>query len=338
MPLVKGDKENQLPVRGLNTEASSLDFPLDFCADILNYEPDYDPLRLRVRKGMTRSLLPRLADTRNVSDHDVAITSYLWENVGNDPDLNWVVVQVAEFLYFFDADNLGSPTVAVHSERFDLSTAVSGTSKGTAAILETTRVQFETIKGNLIVVAKPIDPLVIVYDSSGPSVSGTKLSMKKRDMQGLDSEIEVDKRPSAIGDFPGTVTASATYADISEVHEYNLYNQGWYKNRRVVAAGTYDDPIAKFNTDLSEYPSNADIVYLGMQESSGDLIFEPDLLKDQTFGSTPAPRGHYVVDIFDIDRETIRTTPDASGATTGGGTSGGYIPDDGIDFPPTSLP
>lgn len=338
MPQARGDKENPLPTKGLNTEANSLDFPLDYFSDGLNIELDYDPLRIRVRKGMERSLLPRLADTRNVSDHDVAITSYFWKNVGNDPDLDWVVVQVAEFLYFFDAANLDDPTVAVHTERFDLSTAVSGTAKGTAAILETTRCQFETIKGNLIVVAEPIDPLVITYDSSGPSVSGTKLNMKIRDIKGLDSQIDVDKRPTVIGDFPAGSTASGTYTDITETHEYNLYNQGWYKNRRTVAAGTYDDPIAKFYTDLSEYPSNADIVYLGMVESSGDLIFEPDWLKDQTFGSSPAPRGHYVVDLFDIDRETIRTTPDSSGATTGGGTSGGYIPDDGIDFPAGSLP
>lgn len=341
MPRARADKEQQLPVRGLNTEQSPLYFPEGFFVDGLNVEVDYDPLRIRVRKGLDRSTSPRLVDTRAASDHDVAIKAYLWKNVGNDPDLNWVVVQVAEFLYFLEDDGLDDPTTAMFAERYDLSAALSGTTKGTQNLLENYRVQFETIKGKLIVVGEPIDPVVIEYDSSGPSINAVILTMQKRDTVGLDSGIDVDKRPTAIGDFPAGVTASATYPDISEEHEYNLYNQGWHQLRRLVAAGGYSDPIAEFNTVNSpQYPSNADIVWVGMVESSGDLIFDAEWLKDQTFGSSPAPRGHYVVDIFNVDRNSILNNPENSGAQTGGGGAGGISdeikggdPDTGTTLP-----
>lgn len=341
MPRAQADKEQQLPVKGLNTEASSLYFPEGFFSDGLNVELDYDPLRIRVRKGLDRTGAPRLVDTRALSDHDVAFKKFLWKNVGNDPDLNFVVVQVAEFLYFFDDSGLNDPTAAVFTERYDMSTALSGTSKGTQNALESTPVQFEVIKGKLIVVGEPINPVVIEYDSSGPSINVVILTMQKRDTVGLDSGIDVDKRPTAIGDFPAGVTASSTYPDISEEHEYNLYNQGWYQLRRLVAAGGYSDPIAEFNTVNSpQYPSNADIVWVGMVESSGDLIFDAEWLKDQTFGSSPAPRGHYVVDIFNVDRDGILNSPENSGAQTGGGGAGGISdeikggdPDTGTTLP-----
>ena len=250
-----------------------------------------------------------------------------------NPDLNFIVVQVAEFLYFFDDSGLDDPTTAVFSQRYDMTGALSGTSIGVAANIEKTPVQFETIKGRLVVVAEPIDPVIIEYDASGPSISPVVMTMKIRDTIGLDSQIEVDKRPTVIGDFPVGVTVSAVYTDISEVHEYNLYNQGWYQQRRLTAGGAYSDPIAQFNTANSEYPSNADIVWVGIVESSGDLIFDAEWLKDQTFGSSPAPRGHYIVDLFDIDRDSILSTPQSSGGFTGGGGGSGNITDGTPDAP-----
>jgi len=326
MPRARGDKEYVLPVKGLNAEANLLHFPQEYSPDLLNMEIDYNPQMVRPRKGMSRSSLPRLADTRNTSDHLVAIQSFLWEGVGGDPALDWIVVQISEWLYFFDTDQLSDPTVAVHTERYDLTDALSGTVKGTAALLEPTRVVFANVKGNLLVTSEQIDPVIIQYD--GTNVAPVVLGLKIRDTIGIEDGLEVDEHPSTLTDD----------------HKYNLYNQGWYKQRRLTAGSkTESDPIAEYQTQwTSEYPSNSDIVWLGMVESSGDLIFDAEWLRDQTFGSTPAGRGHYVVDAFNIDRATILATPSGSGMTSGGSSSsgggGGIVVGGGTTTPPVTLP
>lgn len=325
MPESRGDKDYQLPINGLNTEQNLLYFPMEFVPDCVNIEVDYNPQSVRVRRGMDTSGLPRLAETRNSNSHAIAITSYLWESPGQDKDLNWVVVQIGRWLYFFDASALDDPTVAIHSERYDMNSALSGTSKGTLANLEGTPCIMSNMKGKLVVTNGAIDPVVIDYD--GANISPVILTLQIRDTIGLEDGLEVDEHPGSL----------------SEEHEYNLYNQGWYKQRRLTSGSTTEsDPIADYNTKWSEYPSNADIVWVGMVEDAGDLIFDSERLRDNTFGSTPAPRGHYIVDAFSIDRETIRLSPGDSGGTTGGssgdGGGGGTFIGDGTSDPGEVLP
>ena len=50
-------------------------------------------------------------------------------------------------------------------------------------------------------------------------------------------------------------------------------------------------------------------------------MFDAEWLRDQTFGSSPAARGHFVVDAFKIDRATLLADPSNSGTTSGGGSS-----------------
>lgn len=309
MPRSRGDKEYILPSKGLNTEANLLHFPQEFSPSLVNIEVDYNPQLVRPRKGMSKSGLVVLSDTRNTSDHNVAIQSFLWEGVGGDPDLDFEVVQVSEFLYFFDTDNLSDPSTGVHSERYDLTNALSGTVKGTAALLEPTRVIMENVKGKLLITSGQIDPVIISYDSSVPKINPVILKLSIRDVIGIEDGLEVDEHDAALTDD----------------HKYNLLNQGWHKQRRIVSAGAEVDPIAEYNTQHSEFPSNADIVWIGMVDSSGDLIFDSEFLRDQTFGSSPAARGHYVVDAFNIDRADILANPLKSGMTSGGSSGTGGV-------------
>jgi len=324
----RGDKEYILPIKGINTEANVLHFPQEYCVDSLNMEVDYNPQVVRPRKGLLSSETPQLADTRNVSDHDVGISSFVWENVNNDTDKIFIVVQVGRYLYFFDDDvSLNTdPVSGVHSERIDLNSALSGTVKGTLALLEPASMNYTNTKGKLLLCSEQIDPTLISWD--GSAITSVKLNLKKRDIHGIADSYRVDERPIATLE--------------NEDHNYNLLNQGWYKQRRLTAGSpTESDPIVAFET-LGFNPSNADIVWLGMAEVSGDLIFDAEFLRDQTFGSTPAAKGHYVVDVFNIDRAYIVANPLESGATTTGGASGGGLGDlnfdDWIDIPPLVLP
>jgi len=306
--LARGDKEQVLPFKGLNTESNLLHFPQEFSPDLLNMEAGYTPNMVRPRKGVSISGLERLADTRPVNDHDVAISSFLWESVDSDPDKNFICVQVGRYLYFFDDGGILDPTTNVHSERVDLNDLLSGTSLGTLANLEKTRLNYTNVKGKLLIASRIIDPTLIQYDATTVAISISKLALKMRDILGVSDGLEIDERPAALTDD----------------HKYNLLNQGWYKQRRLTSgSGTQSDPIVQYNTINGEYPANSDIVWVGMVDSAGDLIFDAEWLRDQTFGSTPAPKGHYVVDIFNIDRGAVITTPTSSGNTSSGSAPSG---------------
>jgi len=296
MPRARGDKEYRLPVKGLNTEANLLDFPQEFAVDVKNMVLDFDPQSLRPRKGIVSSANETFIENRALSDHDIAVSHYLWKNVNNEPTTNFVVVQVGTNLYFISDEGLDDPLANVHADVVDITLSLSGTTKGTSALLEPTRVNFTSIKGRLLITSEQIDPTLIEYD--GTNITTVILSLKIRDLIGISDGLEVDEHDTSLTDD----------------HKYNLYNQGWYKQRRLTAGSkTESDPIAKYNTENSQYPSNADIVHLGMVDNAGDLIFDAEYLNDFTFGSSPAPKGHYVVDIFKIDRAAIMANPGESG-------------------------
>lgn len=79
---------------------------------------------------------------------------------------------------------------------------------------------------------------------------------------------------------------------LSDEHQYNLLNQGWSQDNMDTYAGA-----------TGYWPSNAQIWYAG-KDSSGD--FDPDLLDKTDFGTTLAPRGHFIID--NTDRTTSRET------------------------------
>lgn len=309
MPRSRGDKEYILPIKGVNTEANLLHFPQEYAVDALNVEVDYSPQIVRPRKGVAVTGSEVLAETRATSDHDIGITSFLWEAVGGDSSLNFVVVQVGRYIYFFDESGLTNATTAANSSRLDVNDMLSGTTQGTLLLAEPERLEFANVKGSLMACSPQIDPVVIQYISG--AFEATKLNLQVRDLLGIEDGLQIDERPT-------------TAEGLSDDHKYNLLNQGWYKQRRAASGSTTEsDPITTFHTAFAEYPSNADVVYLGMVEDAGDLIFDPEWLRDQTFGATPAARGHFVMDVFNIDREDGLANPADWTGTSGGSWSYG---------------
>lgn len=100
-----------------------------------------------------------------------------------------------------------------------------------------------------------------------------------------------------------SLTVTARPDVLFDEHRYNLLNAGWYQDRRLKGSSTVGDPIVKFQSVLSKYPSNADVPYLGdVTDSSGDVHFDPTAYNNVSVGSSEAPRGHYIYNIRDIDR------------------------------------
>lgn len=307
MPKQYFNQDYLVPVKGINTEASPLSFPEGYCLDALNVELQYDPLRISPRKG-----LELLAGFLIVNDYSKtngvdAIVTGLWEGVNEDPELDFLVVQAANKLSFYDATQtnpLNHP-----KGTFDLVDYAAGAKTITEIRVE--EVSFTPVKGTLVVVANSIEPLLFTFD--GTDVSVTQIKIKIRDVIGVDDGLYISERP----------------ATLSEEHEYNLENQGWYEDLHT-GGGTEQNPITHFNTEVGAYPSNADNVAVGIVEGvdtdAGRRVFKPKYLKDYELGNSPTPRGHYIVDPFNIDRQGILDGLISGDDRTGGSSSGGGLP------------
>ena len=159
-------------------------------------------------------------------------------------------------------------------------------------------------EGYLFIVGKKLEPFYLEHDTAGDTISSTNINIQVRDLTGIDDSLEVDERP----------------ATLSEEHEYNLKNQGWWQQRKRISDGSLVDPITQFDTDIGDFPSNADISHLGMvDDGSGNLRFKSTFLEELTLGNTPAPKGHFIIDPFCIAYDDLRT-----GTATGGGGYGTF--------------
>jgi hypothetical protein len=92
----------------------------------------------------------------------------------------------------------------------------------------------------------------------------------------VDDGLDVDEEPGTL----------------STLHEYNLRNQGW------VTQATNN--ITEFVSDTGVYPANNQI-WSTEKDSDGNV--SGNKIRKFGFGSTPAPKGSYILDPFDKDRE-----------------------------------
>ena len=65
--------------------------------------------------------------------------------------------------------------------------------------------------------------------------------------------------------------------------------------------------IVVFHENLSVYPSNCDIQWVGkgVNNDTGNVEYKSNLWTTANLGNTPAPKGHYIIDPFYVDRSTV---------------------------------
>lgn len=140
-------------------------------------------------------------------------------------------------------------------------------------------------------------PLLFTRGTTG-ELTVQYVNLYVRDFKLLDDQLSVTNRPSIQTDE----------------HTYNLLNAGWYQRRRLIDTNVLSNPITAFYADRTEYPSNADIPYLGdITDTGGDIRFDPEAFDSVNVGSTEAPRGHYVYDIRNIDRQSKISSASSDG-------------------------
>lgn len=301
--------------RGFITEASPLTFPDNASTDEQNININRDGSRQR-RFGMDWQTSATAITGTPLSTSGEAISSFTWRSAGNNGNANLGVVQVGRDLHFYDLESATPDTLI---DTFSFSAVQVPSPK------QQTRFQFASAYGKLIVVVNFINIYAFSWDDVTPqAVLDQTYTILIRDRFGIDDGLAVDTRPGS---------------PLSASHEYNLRNQGWPLSMRLAnnsglqgqpaGAATEGDPVARTFTDLGYYPANSDLVWsvkmvnLGGATGSIDSLgaFDANELTKLHFGTSPAPKGRFVLDAFlrSASREVESTiSPLPVDITTGG--------------------
>lgn len=260
----KTQLERQAFIRGLITEASPLVFPENASIDESNFVLNRDGSRQR-RLGMDfeQGHVEIDTGTTPLVFNSWAMSAFKWNNVSNNPNLSFGVIQVGSDLWFVDLfKNILSANVANSGIAVKLNVDTIGYNiSGNVAL------DFAAINGTLVIASEELDvPFSVTYNESSDTFNLNGIDILVRDIWGVDDGLNVDERP----------------ATLSNTHNYNLRNQGWTSNR---ITKTYNNA----------YPSNADIIWFGKQDDGG---FNTAFITGAFVGTSPAAKGKYIISAF----------------------------------------
>ena len=264
--------------KGLVTEASSLAFPEGATADELNFTIDRDGLIRKRRRGMQNL----------VADFSVTGLNAAVENVFYWRGPSYVCVVVH--------DDTPRTLLRFHAVDDDFTFVSEFT-------ISNSRVQTQIAQAtNILAITTSTgeNPIICEYSSTLETIRVNNVDLHIRDFELVDDGLAIDERPSAP----------------SNNHDYNLYNSTWYQEKPDLNnASTRTNVRDAYFARTGDYPSNADVASVGVvDDGSGNIVFDADLVLDAEFGNSVAPRGHFVYNIFNIDRDARLASPEVSGA------------------------
>jgi hypothetical protein len=191
-----------------------------------------------------------------------AQTTYHWKNASGDGLISLVVHQNGDTLSFYDTTSENSLSGGLSANSVSLTSFLS--SGATTENLEQNECQYSSGLGYLFVVHPYCDPFYVKFNADGTFTSSI-ITFTVRDLAGIPDGALVDTRPSG---------------SLSDVHKYNLYNQGWDSTK-----------YGTFNTAAGKYPSNADVWWIF--KDSSDTFNPSTTLANNSRGSTHAPQGYF---------------------------------------------
>lgn len=233
------------------------------------------------------------------------IAEYLWETVSNVAAIQFVVVQVANKLLFFQ--NTGG-ALSPQKKTFEIDLLTKKVAGWTDAQVYTTQASFSSGNGKLFVVHAFCEPFYVDYDLATDTITLTDILIQTRDFEGVKDGLGPDDRPTSL----------------TVAHKYNLWNQGWWDKCKTFGAirQTLDAWRSGTGSTRSDWPGNMDVwwYYKITYTPGGDNPAQPDIFRNTqvdaiAIGNTPAPKGHFIFSAWDTARNS---THDKSGATLGG--------------------
>ena len=324
MPRQEAKLEINQFIGGLNTDATELTTPKNTTTDEDNFEILKEGTRRR-RRGIDLEDATTLDVTAYLNDSPAQsyISNHRWKSVAKDGDLNFEVVQVGQFLFFFDVsispliDGVKTFFVNLNNYKAPLATRTDLTSVSCASG-----------KGVLFVTGETITPFYISYSKTSDDITVTVLNLKIRDLTQLD-----------------TTNPEAKTLPLSPQRRYDLLNQGWYQTGIIIGQQTQVISIkTRTNTNVTipgypgaildgyignfgEAPPKTKPWWVGKGSITADIhvkkkgVFndtkeskEIDAFTKEAFdfymgGNTVAPLGHYILDPFYKDRTAVSGCP-----------------------------
>lgn len=284
MPRASGQKDYISLNKGLITEASPLAFPEGATADELNFTINKNGLFRERRKGFDWTYENRSFFSGSDSFLE---NMFYWRGSG------YVIAIITT--------DTPETYLRLHgmSETFtDVLDIKISDGKVSTQIAELTNYLVITLSNG----AKPI-----------------MLEYKELDQEIYVSEVDIHIRDFELVD--DGLSASTNPAVLSDNHQYNLYNAGWFalKKDENTSGNPRRGALEIYNDAYGTYPSNSDVVSLGMiTNSDGEYTFDPEYVRDAGLGNSLAPRGHYMYEVGDFDRDAKLSLPsdDGSPSTT----------------------
>jgi hypothetical protein len=271
-------KENNF-TRGLITENTALSFPANACTDTSNCVFEVTG-RVSRRLGFDYESGASLTNLTKTTAEK--FSSFLWQAAGGDGSVNILVQQQGDNILFFDASDNITPS-ANYLATYTLSTALA---PGSAATPGSKPASFAQGDGRLFVAHEDCTPFNVEY-AGGGSFTVNLMILLERDFLGAASANSLNTRPTE------TVASLATN---DPNHLYNLVNQGWFTQA-----------LAEWDTERTDMPSNADTVAM-YRNSETDPFIAARVDSYTSFESTPAPKGHFIIDVGNPQRtETLLT-------------------------------
>lgn len=271
-------------INGLVTEATGLNFPEKAVTETYDCIFDIDGSLYR-RTGFD---LEENFQNKTIDKSNKAIKTYLWQNVAGDGNVTLAVVQVGNTIYFYETNGTGIFSGGAQATTVAL-TAVAG-----APIVDTVEAQFCDGNGFLIITHPYCEPMRISYDVAAHTATASNITLQIRDFEGAVTDpYAVDFRPTA------------TLATLNVPHNYNLRNQGWNTTN-----------LTAWDTAQTTMPSSADVMWRFKDTASNFDATAPALAR-VIAGNTPAPKGHYVLNLANQDRDTASGLTGVAATTTG---------------------
>lgn len=283
-------------IKGLITDANPLTYPENTSSEEVNMVLNKDGSRNR-RLGL--KTLPNNGIILNgnylyhagtisscSSSQNKTFNSFFWKNAGNTNKV-FFVNQIEDKVYIRNVSDESKDflhteilyTIDLYDQNFShLYQDLAGNCR--IYLGQDRNVYFTSGNGFLYITGERLEPLLIIYNPVTNTFSKEYISIETRDFDGLGYD---DVGESSFDANPSTLT---------DIHNYNLHNQGWNLNL-----------INNYFTTQGVYPSNAEVWTAGKNATDD---FDSNLLVKVYFGQTPAPRGKNILKVLD----RIYTDPD----------------------------
>jgi len=271
----KGEKAFRSFIKGLVTEANQLTFPENASVDEANFVLNRDGSRYR-RLGVDYEAGAAHTATGLTATQlqEGKQSFHVWDSPAGDTNVSLGIVRIVNKLWFMDM----------------LTTAPSANLKNsgspiTLSGLGNSDIEVSIVNNKCVVVSKDLDnPVLLTYNKSTGAVTQSTITLEIRDIYGVHDSLAIDERPTSL----------------TEVHEYNLRNQGWNTNI-VTGDASYPDALDYHFHKTGEYPSNSDSWTLGKVSnvSSADYEkYDPDTLVKNSQSNFQIAKGSFIIEAF----------------------------------------